>query len=60
MEERFLQKIIQATHLPQELVYAEIKKMISQANLTEAELTLEDFRKILAEYLQEVILEAAR
>jgi hypothetical protein len=58
MGEKLLGEITEATGLPKELVSAELVRLIEAAGLTPAETTLDDLRKILANYVQDVLLEA--
>jgi hypothetical protein len=60
MGEKILGEITAATGLPQELVSDELTRLISAAGLTTSELTLEDLRLILSEYVQDVLLSAKK
>jgi hypothetical protein len=47
-----------ATGLPEGPVSAELERLLIQAGLNKAEMSLEDLRQILAEYVQDVLLAA--
>jgi hypothetical protein len=51
-------QICQLTGLPEELIQGEFMKMISESQLNADRLSLEDIRFILAEYLQDTLLQA--
>jgi hypothetical protein len=56
--ENLLKDVAVATGLPQEMVSEELCRLISKAGLDPADLTLEDLRQVLAEYVQEVLMAA--
>ena len=58
MGEELLAQIATATGLPAELVKGELLKLIEAAGLQSGTATLEDVRAVLAEYVQDVLLEA--
>ena len=58
MGERLLTDIADATGLPAELVSNELDRLITGAGLSTDQVTLEDLRSILAEYVQEILLAA--
>ena len=51
-------QIAQATGLPQHLISNELEQLISQRGKSAGDISLEEIRGILAEYLQEVLLKA--
>ncbi len=51
--------VIAATGLPTDPVEREFNKLLSKHGTTAEEMTIEDLREIVAEYLQTVILELA-
>lgn len=53
-----LQILIEATGLPKASLEMEMKRVLGQRGLSEDELTLEDLREVIANYLQEALLEA--
>ena len=52
-----LKEVTQATGLPNEPVEQELKRLVTAAGLDESAITLDDLRAVLAEYLQDVMLE---
>lgn len=58
MGETLITDIAEATGLPQNLMTDELGRLISAAGIDSGEVTLEDLRSILADYLQEVLLAA--
>ncbi|MGE3973144.1 MAG: hypothetical protein AB7F59_01310 [Bdellovibrionales bacterium] len=56
--EKVLEQIAEATGLPSHLVMGELKGMIEKAGLDAQTMSMDDLRNILAEYLQNVILNA--
>jgi hypothetical protein len=57
MAESLLGQLSRATGLPQDLVQKELERLIGKAGKNPS-LELEELRDILAEYLQEVLLQA--
>ncbi len=55
---QILQNLISATGLSEELISSELKLLSERAGLDPKDLTIEDLRQILAEYVQEVLLTA--
>ena len=53
-----VKEIIKATGLPENLLNKEFEKMIAKAGLKQEELTLEQVRELLVEYLQETLVTA--
>ncbi len=58
MGEKLLGEITAATGLPEDLVTDELTRLIEAAGLNPQNTTLEDLRRILAEYVQDVLLAA--
>ena len=58
MGERLLTDLAHATGLPSNLVTDELGRLLQNAGLEKAEITLDDLRAILADYMQEVLLAA--
>ncbi len=58
MDQDVLKSLIQATGISEELISPELKSLTDRAGLSEENLTIEDLRLILAEYVQEVLLSA--
>lgn len=58
MEDKLFDTIIQKTGLPQELISKEFLQKIQDKGFDKATITLEQIRVVLAEYLQDVILQA--
>lgn len=55
-----LRVLIEATGLPVDAVERELKKILTQRNLTVENITLDDVRDVLATYLQDVLLAAKK
>ena len=58
MGKDILRNLIQATGISEELISSEIKLLTDRAGIQEQDITIEDLRLILAEYVQEVLLSA--
>ena len=58
MGEDILKNLIQATGISEELISSEIKLLTDRAGIPEQDITIEDLRLILADYVQEVLLSA--
>lgn len=58
MGERLLTDLADATGLPSNLVTDELGRLLQNAGVEKAEITLDDLRAILADYMQEVLLAA--
>ena len=58
MEGRALLKLlIESTGLPTEAVEREINRLVARHGVSDAEVTLDDVRNILTEYLQDTLVE---
>jgi hypothetical protein len=55
-----LKELISATGLPSESLAKEIENLLQKDGLPEDACALEDLRKLLAEYAQEILVEAKR
>jgi hypothetical protein len=53
-----LETVVTATGLPDELINEELNMLVAKAGLKPEEMTLDDLRMILAEYVQDVLLAA--
>lgn len=60
MGEKLLEEVVDATGLPEDMMSKELNRLVSQAGLESKDLTLEDLRTILAEYVQDVLLAAQK
>jgi len=49
--------VVSATGLPETSVSRELEGLLGQAGISSSEMTLEDLRQVLADYLQDVLLE---
>ena len=58
MDKSFLHELTTSTGLPEELLSTELKRLIAAAGLSPESVTLDDLRVVLAEYLQDVFVEA--
>jgi hypothetical protein len=58
MGEDLFSQVIDATGLPEDGVSQELNRLLSQAGVERSEMTLDDLRRILAEYVQDVLLAA--
>ncbi len=58
MGEGLIEELKTSTGLPQDLLGAELERLILAAGLEPQNLTLDDLRAIIAEYLQDVFIEA--
>lgn len=57
MGETLLRKVVQATGLPQDPVQRELEEFIEHHGKSPQDLTLDEFRDIMVEYLQSVFLD---
>lgn len=53
-----LKNLVRATGLPHEAVQREVDRLMQSSGKKAEELTLDDLRELLAEYLQDVLLSA--
>ena len=60
MGAELLKEVTEATGLPHEPIADELNRLITSAGLAADTITLEDLRSVLAEYLQDVMLEVQR
>jgi hypothetical protein len=60
MGDALIKELIGHTDLESDPVERELIRLIEKAGLTRETVTLEDIREILAEYVQETLLEAKR
>ncbi len=58
MGKQLLNDLATATGLPENLITDELGELISRAGLDSQTLTLDDLRGVLAEYLQDILLDA--
>lgn len=56
MGEKLLSDVVTATGLPEDLVSAELNRLVEKAGKNPNDLSIEDLRMILAEYVQDVLL----
>ena len=58
MGAKLLKEISEGTGLPQDMVTYELDKLLKQAGLKKEQVTLDEIRDVLANYLQDVLVEA--
>ena len=58
MGEQLIESLTEATGLPKDLVTDELQRLITSAGLNANDMTLEDLRQILADYVQDVLVAA--
>ena len=58
MDDNLFEKIVKSTGLPEELVTQDFLKKVSDKGFEKSTLTLDQIRDVLADYLQDVILQA--
>jgi hypothetical protein len=58
MKDNLFEKIVKNTGLPEDLVSQEFLKQINSKGLDKNNLTIEQIRDVLSEYLQDVLLQA--
>lgn len=58
MDDNLFDKVVKSTGLPEELVTQDFLKKISDKGFDKSTLTIDQVRDVLAEYLQDVILQA--
>lgn len=57
MGNELLKTVVEATGLPQDPVQRELKSLLRQSGVAAENMTLEDLREVMAEYLQSVFVE---
>jgi hypothetical protein len=58
MKDTLFGEVTEATGLPKELISEELGQLISAAGVDRSEMTLDDLRRILADYVQDILLAA--
>ena len=58
MGERLFDQITNATGLPPEMITNELNRIIEAAGLQKDMMTLEDLRRVLSEYAQDILVAA--
>ena len=58
MGKKLIQEITQSTGLPENLIQDELTTLLTSAGIQPDNATLDDLRRILAEYMQEVLVAA--
>lgn len=58
MGKALIQQITESTGLPENLIQDELQTLIAAAGVQADSVTLDDLRRILAEYMQEVLVAA--
>jgi single-stranded DNA-specific DHH superfamily exonuclease len=58
MANQLFKDLAEATGLPQEIITKELNQMVSAKGIQEENLTLDEFRLVMAEYLREVLIQA--
>lgn len=53
-----LEAIAEATGLPNNLILSELKKLVQKEQYPLDQLTLDELREVLADYLQDILIEA--
>jgi hypothetical protein len=53
-----IEAITQTSDIPSDLISKELKTLLSQNNLSENHLTVDQLRELMAEYLQDVFVRA--
>jgi hypothetical protein len=57
MEDLF-NRVVRETGLPEDPVRSELRELLGRAGVDEHTLTLDELRRVLADYLQDVLLDA--
>lgn len=52
-----IQQICSATDLPSDVLETEVSQLLSKHNLSAQEVTLDQFREVVAEYLQDILVD---
>ena len=58
MGEKLFDQVTSATGLPPDMIANELDKIIQAAGLQKDMMTLEDLRRVLAEYVQDILVAA--
>jgi hypothetical protein len=56
--EKLVSQVSSATGLPHELIAEELDKLIHAAGIQRDSVTLEDLRRILSDYVQDILVQA--
>jgi hypothetical protein len=52
------EQVTEATGLPQDLMSNELGRLLKKCGVSQSEMTLDDLRRVLADYVQDVLLSA--
>lgn len=55
--QKLIQEVCSHTDVPEDLLTTELKSLIEKRDFNEEHLTLDQLREVLAEYLQDILLE---
>lgn len=58
MGDELFKQVTDATGLPNELISAELTRLLERSGIDPQAVTLDDLRRVLAEYVQDVLLSA--
>ena len=58
VEDELFRMVTDATGLPHDAIRAELNRLLALAGIERERVTLEDLRKVLAEYVQDTLLAA--
>jgi hypothetical protein len=58
MGEELFAQLTAATGLPKDAMSAELDRLLAKAGVAKEKMTLEDLRRVLAEYVQDILLSA--
>ena len=58
--QKLIQEVCSHTDVPEELLSTELKNLLQKRDFCEEHLTLDQLRELLAEYLQDVLLEVKK
>jgi hypothetical protein len=58
MGDELFNQVTEATGLPQEWIANELGNLLAAAGVERSELTIDDLRRVLSDYVQDVLLQA--
>lgn len=58
MDDNLFNKVVQNTGLPEDLISDELAQLLKGAGINQSEVTLDELRDVISNYLQDVLLKA--
>lgn len=58
MDDNLFDKVVQNTGLPEDLISDELSQLLKGAGINKSDVTLDELRDVISNYLQDVLLKA--